>query len=73
MRQKWCITNMFLFKIAKKLPITAHNSTHLSRQTHWVGHAMPHPPPHIWVCPHNQSQTTTLLNPYLQDSMKNQF
>ena len=61
---------MFFLK-SQKLPITAHNGACLARQTRWVGHAMPHPPPCIWVHPHDQSQTTTLLNPYLQDSMKN--
>ena len=49
----------------------ALNGTRLACQTHWVGHMKPHPPPHIWACPHDQSQTTTLLNPYLQDSMRN--
>ena len=63
----------FLVKNHKKLPITALNGMHLAHRTCQVGQMMPHPPPHIWVCPHDQSQTITLLNPYLQDSMKNQF
>ena len=63
----------FLVKNCEKLPITALNGTHLARQTHRVGHVMPHPPPHIWACPHDQSQTTALLNPYLQDGTKYRF
>ena len=27
----------------------------MAHPEHQVSHAMPHPPPHIWVCPHNRS------------------
>ena len=36
----------------------------MTHQTHPMSCVMPHPPLHIWVSPHDQSQTTTLLNPY---------
>ena len=61
-----------LVKNCEKLSIMP-TTVRLACQTCQMGHMTPHPPPHIWACPHDQSQTTALLNPYLQDSMKNQF
>ena len=48
------------------MPIMACRGTRLAHQTRPVGHTMSHPPPCIWACSHDQSQTTTLLTHILQ-------
>ena len=44
------------------MPIMALRGTRFACQTRPVACATPHPPPRIWVHPHDQSQTTTLLS-----------
>ena len=50
---------MHLLENHEKICITTHEGMHLAHQTHPM---MPHPPPHIWVHPLDQSQATALLN-----------
>ena len=66
MRAKHGASLACFVKIYKKMPIMAHRGTRLACQTCPVGHMMPHPPPHIWVHPRDQSQTTALLTYILQ-------
>ena len=44
-----------LHKNTKKQCEITPLGTHLACQIHPVGHTMPHPPPRIWVHPHDQS------------------
>ena len=59
MRTECGASSVHFVGICKQMLIMAH-------QTHLAGHMTPHPPPHIWAHPHDQSQTTALLTHILQ-------
>ena len=65
MHRMWCITDVFVEKSWKKIHITTSEGMHLTCQIHPMSCVMPHPPPHIWEHPHDQSQAPTLLNQFL--------